>query len=159
MKNAKAARQAENIKFARKYLMNSTRKAPEGYPNLRPCEPWQPGESGNPAGKSKGTKDGVIVKLRRLLKAELPDGLFVDAAFRKITRGKSYGSALAAVLVFKALDEGEKCLQALEMILKYVGEESTDQELIVLLPADLNDGYAKSVADKMKQETEDVREE
>ena len=97
------------------------RGTPEGtpkYPNLQPMPNWRPGQSGNPAGRPKGSKDGIDAHCRRLLAKDLSFPQFKDKLKAKgidLEIGTN-AEAISVVLVLKALT-GD--LKAIEMLGKF----------------------------------------
>jgi len=79
---------------------------------------WQPGESGNPAGRPKGSRDGIDAHCRRLLTKDLSFSQFKDKLKAKgidLEIGTN-AEAISVVLVLKALT-GD--LKAIEMLVKF----------------------------------------
>ena len=79
---------------------------------------WQPGESGNPAGRPKGSKDGIDAHCRRLLTKDLSFSQIKDKLKAKgidLEIGTN-AEAISVVLVLKALT-GD--LKAIEMLGKF----------------------------------------
>ena len=71
-------------------------KNTEGTANLKP--PWEPGESGNPNGRPKGSKDGPRAQLNRLLRQDAsPDLLKRFAVKLGEMDDKSNGAIMAQV--------------------------------------------------------------
>jgi len=97
------------------------RGTPEGtpeYPNLQPMPNWRPGQSGNPAGRPKGAKDGIDAHCRRLLAKDLSFSQIKDELKAKgidLEDGTN-AEAISVVLVLKALT-GD--LKAIEMLCKF----------------------------------------
>ena len=88
---------------------------------------WQPGQSGNPAGRPKGSKDGIDAHCRRLLAKDLSLLQIKDKLKAKgidLEDGTN-AEAISVVLVLKALT-GD--LKAIEMLCKF--------ELALTDPAD-----------------------
>ena len=78
---------------------------------------WQPGESGNPAGRPKGSKDGIDAHCRRLLTKNLSFSQIKDKLKAKgIDLIGTNAEAISVVLVLKALT-GD--LKAIEMLVKF----------------------------------------
>ncbi len=64
--------------------------------------PYEPGQSGNPAGRPKGAKDGLRATLRRRLKSA-PEGMMIDA-LRVLgidAKDKKNADVLVDVLMYK----------------------------------------------------------
>ena len=79
---------------------------------------WQPGESGNPAGRPKGAKDGIDAHCRRLLTKDLSFSQIKNKLKAKdidLEIGTN-AEAISVVLVLKALT-GD--LKAIEMLGKF----------------------------------------
>ena len=79
---------------------------------------WQPGQSGNPAGRPKGSKDGIDAHCRRLLAKDLSFPQIKDKLKAKgidLEDGTN-AEAISVVLVLKALT-GD--LKAIEMLVKF----------------------------------------
>ena len=79
---------------------------------------WQPGKSGNPAGRPKGSKDGIDAHCRRLLAKDLSFPQIKDKLKAKgidLEIGTN-AEAISVVLVLKALT-GD--LKAIEMLVKF----------------------------------------
>ena len=97
------------------------RGTPEGtpkYPNLQPMPNWRPGQSGNPAGRPTGSKDGIGAHCRRLLAKDLSFPQIKDKLKAKgidLEIGTN-AEAISVVLVLKALT-GD--LKAIEMLVKF----------------------------------------
>ena len=97
------------------------RGTPEGtpeYPNLQPMPNWRPGQSGNPAGRPTGSKDGIGAHCRRLLTKDLSFSQIKDKLKAKgidLEIGTN-AEAISVVLVLQALT-GD--LKAIEMLVKF----------------------------------------
>jgi len=80
----------------------NTTNAPSRTAGLKP--PWQPGQSGNPTGKPKGTTDSVRARLRRFLRKNAPAQAVAKlrAAGVEIDDG-TVAEVLADVLALKAM--------------------------------------------------------
>ena len=79
---------------------------------------WKPGQSGNPAGRPKGSRDGIDAHCRRLLAKDLSFSQFKDKLKAKgidLEDGTN-AEAISVVLVLKALT-GD--LKAIEMLGKF----------------------------------------
>ncbi len=79
---------------------------------------WEPGKSGNPAGRPKGSRDGIAAHCRRLLAKDLSLLQFKDKLKAKgidLEIGTN-AEAISVVLVLKALT-GD--LKAIEMLVKF----------------------------------------
>ena len=79
---------------------------------------WKPGQSGNPAGRPKGSKDGIDAHCRRLLTKDLSFSQIKDKLKAKgidLEIGTN-AEAISVVLVLKALT-GD--LKAIEMLVKF----------------------------------------
>jgi len=79
---------------------------------------WKPGKSGNPAGRPKGSKDGIDAHCRRLLAKDLSFSQIKDKLKAKgidLEIGTN-AEAISVVLVLKALT-GD--LKAIEMLVKF----------------------------------------
>ena len=79
---------------------------------------WQPGQSGNPAGRPKGSRDGIDAHCRRLLAKDLSLLQIKDKLKAKgidLEDGTN-AEAISVVLVLKALT-GD--LKAIEMLVKF----------------------------------------
>ena len=79
---------------------------------------WEPGKSGNPAGRPKGAKDGIAAHCRRLLTKDLSFSQIKDKLKAKgldLEDGTN-AEAISVVLVLKALT-GD--LKAIEMLGKF----------------------------------------
>ena len=79
---------------------------------------WEPGKSGNPAGRPKGSKDGIDAHCRRLLAKDLSFSQIKDKLKAKgidLEIGTN-AEAISVVLVLKALT-GD--LKAIEMLVKF----------------------------------------
>ena len=97
---------------------------------------WQPGESGNPAGRPKGAKDGIDAHCRRLLAKDLSFSQFKDKLKAKgidLEDGTN-AEAISVVLVLKALT-GD--LKAIEMLGKFE-LDLTDPADDPTLPSQIN---------------------
>ena len=64
--------------------------------------PWKPGESGNPAGRPKGAKDGLRATLRKRLKSA-PEGMMADVlkTFQIDPKDKQNADVIIDVLMYK----------------------------------------------------------
>ena len=75
-----------------------------GYPNLNR---WQPGQSGNPAGKPKGTRSLSTI-LREALDKEVPkvgvNMTYGEAIIRKLMGGALHGDMRAIKLIFERME-------------------------------------------------------
>ena len=80
--------------------------------------PWKDGQSGNPAGRPKGSRDGIDAHCRRLLAKDLSFSQFKDKLKAKGIDLKigTNAEAISVVLVLKALT-GD--LKAIEMLGKF----------------------------------------
>jgi hypothetical protein len=79
---------------------------------------WKPGQSGNPAGRPKGSKDGIDAHCRRLLTKDLSFSQIKDKLKEKdidLEDGTN-AEAISVILVLKALT-GD--LKAIEMLGKF----------------------------------------
>lgn len=72
------------------------------YPNLKP---WQPGQSGNPAGRKVGSKN-VSTIVRELLEQDANEQLLTASNIADLTNGNppSYAQAIVFVMLKKALE-------------------------------------------------------
>ena len=97
---------------------------------------WQPGESGNPAGRPKGSKDGIDAHCRRLLTKDLSFSQFKDKLKAKgiDLEDQTNADAISVVLVLKALT-GD--LKAIEMLGKFE-LDLTDPADDPTLPSQIN---------------------
>ena len=79
---------------------------------------WEPGKSGNPAGRPKGSKDGIDAHCRRLLTKDLSFSQIKDKLKAKgiALEDGTNAEAISVVLVLKALT-GD--LKAIEMLGKF----------------------------------------
>ena len=79
---------------------------------------WKPGQSGNPAGRPKGSKDGIDAHCRRLLAKDLSFPQIKDKLKAKgiDLEDETNAEAISVVLVLKALT-GD--LKAIEMLVKF----------------------------------------
>ena len=79
---------------------------------------WQPGQSGNPAGRPKGSKDGIDAHCRRLLAKDLSFSQIKNELKAKgiDLEDETNAEAISVVLVLKALT-GD--LKAIEMLGKF----------------------------------------
>lgn len=106
---------------------------------LKPFE-FQPGQSGNPAGRPKGAKDGLRATLRKKLKAA-PDGMMADTlkALGIDLTDKKNADAVVEMLLFKvargdiqalklAFDQTE---EPLKRSIEHTGEDGGPIELQV----------------------------
>ena len=100
---------------------------------------FKPGQSGNPKGRPKGSKDGVRAVLRRRLKAA-PEGVTEDVlkAFNIDVAGKNNADVLVDVLLHKVA-RGD--IQALKLVfdqtaepLKQTVEQIGDMVFTVTMP-------------------------
>jgi len=73
--------------------------------NTGNLKPWKPGQSGNPAGKPKGAKDGIQARLKRLLNKKAPDKAIalLKENFGYNMEDSSNLEAMLAMLLFTAL--------------------------------------------------------
>ena len=80
--------------------------------------PWKDGQSGNPAGRPKGSKDGIAAHCRRLLAKDLSLLQIKDKLKAKgiDLEDETNAEAISVVLVLKALT-GD--LKAIEMLGKF----------------------------------------
>lgn len=71
------------------------------YSNLKP---WQPGQSGNPAGRKVGSKN-VSTIVRELLEQDASEQLLISNNIADLTNGKptSYAQAIVLAMLKKAL--------------------------------------------------------
>ena len=97
---------------------------------------WQPGESGNPAGRPKGSKDGIDAHCRRLLAKDLSLLQIKDKLKAKgiDLKDGTNAEAISVVLVLKALT-GD--LKAIEMLGKFE-LDLTDPADDPTLPSQIN---------------------
>ena len=98
--------------------------------------PWKDGQSGNPAGRPKGSKDGIDAHCRRLLAKDLSFSQFKDKLKAKgidLEDGTN-AEAISVVLVLKALT-GD--LKAIEMLGKFE-LDLTDPADDPTLPSQIN---------------------
>ena len=79
---------------------------------------WQPGQSGNPAGRPKGSRDGIDAHCRRLLAKDLSFSQIKNELKAKgiDLEDETNAEAISVVLVLKALT-GD--LKAIEMLVKF----------------------------------------
>lgn len=72
------------------------------YPNLKP---WQPGTSGNPAGRKPGIRN-VSTIVRELLEQDIDDNFPMSERIAQVINGKSksYIEALVISMIKKAID-------------------------------------------------------
>jgi len=72
------------------------------YPNLKP---WQPGTSGNPSGRTPGSRN-VSTLVRELLDQDIDDDFPMSDRIAKVINGKSrsYVEALVISMIKKAID-------------------------------------------------------
>ena len=104
---------------------------------------WQPGESGNPAGRPKGSKDGIDAHCRRLLAKDLSFPQIKDKLKAKgidLEIGTN-AEAISVVLVLKALT-GD--LKAIEMLVKF-DLDLTDPADDPTLPPQINVTLVRAV--------------
>ena len=97
---------------------------------------WEPGKSGNPAGRPKGSKDGIDAHCRRLLAKDLSFSQFKDKLKAKgidLEDGTN-AEAISVVLVLKALT-GD--LKAIEMLGRF-DLDLTDPADDPTLPSQIN---------------------
>ena len=97
---------------------------------------WQPGESGNPAGRPKGSRDGIDAHCRRLLAKDLSFSQIKNELKAKgidLEIGTN-AEAISVVLVLKALT-GD--LKAIEMLGKFE-LDLTDPADDPTLPSQIN---------------------
>ena len=97
---------------------------------------WEPGKSGNPAGRPKGSKDGIDAHCRRLLAKDLSFSQIKDKLKAKgidLEIGTN-AEAISVVLVLKALT-GD--LKAIEMLGKFE-LDLTDPADDPTLPSQIN---------------------
>ena len=97
---------------------------------------WEPGKSGNPAGRPKGSKDGIDAHCRRLLAKDLSFPQIKDKLKAKgidLEIGTN-AEAISVVLVLKALT-GD--LKAIEMLGKFE-LDLTDPADDPTLPSQIN---------------------
>jgi hypothetical protein len=71
------------------------------YPNLKP---WQPGQSGNPAGRKPGSKN-ISTIVRELLDQEASNDVLAKSSIAEMVQGQptSYAKAIVQVTIKKAL--------------------------------------------------------
>ena len=64
--------------------------------------PWKPGQSGNPAGRPPGAKDGLRATLRKRLKSA-PEGMMADVlkTFKIDPKDKQNADVIVDVLMYK----------------------------------------------------------
>lgn len=76
--------------------------------------PWEPGQSGNPAGRPKGAKDGLRATLRKRLKSA-PEGMMADVLkrFQIDPKDKQNADVIIDVLLYK-IAHGD--IQALKLV-------------------------------------------
>ena len=97
---------------------------------------WKPGQSGNPTGRPKGSKDGIDAHCRRLLTKDLSFSQIKDKLKAKgidLEIGTN-AEAISVVLVLKALT-GD--LKAIEMLVKFE-LDLTDPADAPTLPPQIN---------------------
>ena len=97
---------------------------------------WQPGQSGNPAGRPKGSKDGIDAHCRRLLTKDLSFSQIKNELKAKgiDLEDETNAEAISVVLVLKALT-GD--LKAIEMLGKFE-LDLTDPADDPTLPSQIN---------------------
>ena len=104
---------------------------------------WEPGKSGNPAGRPKGSKDGIDAHCRRLLAKDLSFSQIKDKLKAKgiDLEDETNAEAISVVLVLKALT-GD--LKAIEMVEKY-GLDLPDGADDPTLPPQINVTLVRAV--------------
>jgi hypothetical protein len=85
-------------------------KAPNG------LTPFKPGQSGNPAGRPRGSKDGLRARINRVLRREPDANIMAIAKDLGIADVDSVADVIAQAMAVKA-SQGN--VQAAEMILKH----------------------------------------
>lgn len=92
------------------------------YPNLKP---WQPGQSGNPAGRKLGSKN-VSTIVRELLEQDADTDILIASKVADFTNGKptSYAQAIAIAMLKKALEGNVQavCWLTEQQVLSYASE-------------------------------------
>ena len=99
---------------------------------IRNLTPYKPGQSGNPNGRPKGAKDGIVACLRRELKKRAPDKALKRLEEMGLNlRGKTNAHVIAAILTTASTEGREK---ALRMVLEYT--EPKPRQALELTGAD-----------------------
>lgn len=79
---------------------------PEQSENRDPVDnliPYEPGQSGNPAGRPKGAKDGIRAQMGRILKSKAPEKLIKALGDKGLAMGDgNFADVLAARAITKA---------------------------------------------------------
>lgn len=92
------------------------------YPNLKP---WQPGQSGNPAGRKVGSKN-VSTIVRELLEQDADSELLAGSQIADLANGKptSYAQAIVLAMLRKALEGNVQavCWLTEQQVLSYANE-------------------------------------
>lgn len=92
------------------------------YPNLKP---WQPGQSGNPAGRKVGSKN-VSTIVRELLKQDADTDILVSTKVADLANGRptSYAQAIVLAMLRKALEGNVQAVSWLteQQVLSYANE-------------------------------------
>lgn len=104
--------------------------------------PWKPGESGNPAGRPKGSKDGLRAHLRRYL-LKHPEAQLKDILARFDIKDGTIAEGLTRVLLHKAASGEDAALKMVfdqtEEPLKTTVEQTNTTRLEVTLPDEWED--------------------
>lgn len=92
------------------------------YPNLKP---WQPGQSGNPAGRKVGSKN-VSSIVRELLEQDADNDILISTKVADLANGKptSYAQAIVLAMLRKALEGNVQavCWLTEQQVLSYASE-------------------------------------
>lgn len=92
------------------------------YPNLKP---WQPGQSGNPAGRKVGSKN-VSTIVRELLEQDADTDILINTKVADLANGKptSYAQAIVLAMLRKALEGNVQavCWLTEQQVLSYTNE-------------------------------------
>lgn len=111
------------------------------YQNLKP---WQPGQSGNPAGRKVGSKN-VSTIVRELLEQDANEQLLTNSNIVDLTNGKptSYAQAIVLAMLKKALTGNVQaaCWLTEQQMLSYASETNenglfqTSKLLVEIVPS------------------------
>lgn len=92
------------------------------YPNLKS---WQPGQSGNPAGRKVGSKN-VSTIVRELLEQDADTDILISSKVADLANGKptSYAQAIVLAMLRKALEGNVQavCWLTEQQVLSYASE-------------------------------------
>ena len=102
-------------------MSESTEKA-TGNGNL--LAPWEPGQSGNPAGLAKGTKHGLRARITRLLDTQASPDILKILKAKGIEMENSDNAEVIAHVLNREAQKGN--MQAIKLMADYTEGDSSD---------------------------------